>query len=326
MSARRVCNGTRPSRYHSVRAISLPPNRPAHDTLMPLAPRRSADTTAFFIARRKAIRFSNCSAIFSATSCASTSGFLISRMLMTTWRLVKASISALSLSTSAPLRPMMIPGLEVCRLIRSWFPERSISIRAIPAWYSLAFTILRTLRSSCSSAAYSLPANQREFHDLMYPNRNPTGWTLCPTVCRSLRPAGRRRRAPRGPRPGRDHHGNVAHAFVDRVRAPLRRRLDPFERRSLVDHRSTDHQVVHVADLTVFRVGDGRPQHLFHHPRRASRRKLEHRESLPRAFTADQIDHAPRFAGRDPREFQHRFCFRHVSDVPSCGDTPPTWW
>src|SRR5213592_4940811 len=73
MSARIVCSGTRPSRYHSLRAISPPPSRPAHAIRMPSAPRRSAEVTAFFMARRNATRFWSWSATFSATSWASSS-------------------------------------------------------------------------------------------------------------------------------------------------------------------------------------------------------------------------------------------------------------
>src|SRR2546421_9909983 len=68
MSARIVCSGTRPSRYHSRRAISAPPRRPAHAMRIPSAPSRRAEVTAFFMARRNATRFWSCSATFSATS------------------------------------------------------------------------------------------------------------------------------------------------------------------------------------------------------------------------------------------------------------------
>src|SRR5215470_10553079 len=50
MSARMVCSGTRPSRYHSRRAISAPPNRPEQAIRMPSAPSRNAEVTAFFMA------------------------------------------------------------------------------------------------------------------------------------------------------------------------------------------------------------------------------------------------------------------------------------
>ena len=81
MSARSVCSGTRPSRYHSVRLISAPPRRPEHWTLMPSAPARWAFCTARFIARRKAMRLASWSATPWATSAASSSGVLISTML-----------------------------------------------------------------------------------------------------------------------------------------------------------------------------------------------------------------------------------------------------
>src|SRR5207237_1253741 len=51
MSARNVCNGTRPSRYHSMRAISAPPRRPEQLMRMPSAPRRMADCTARLLVR-----------------------------------------------------------------------------------------------------------------------------------------------------------------------------------------------------------------------------------------------------------------------------------
>jgi hypothetical protein len=65
------------------------------------------------IARRNATRFSSCIATDSPISCASSSGFWISWMLMKTSRLVFFWISVFSLSTSVPLRPMMMPGREV---------------------------------------------------------------------------------------------------------------------------------------------------------------------------------------------------------------------
>src|SRR6185437_12939860 len=50
-----------------------------------------ADCTARFMARRNATRRSSCWAIDSATSCASSSGFRISTMLMTTSLSVSAA-------------------------------------------------------------------------------------------------------------------------------------------------------------------------------------------------------------------------------------------
>ena len=74
MSARKVCKGNRPCRYHSERAISAPFKRPPQRILMPLQPNRSAESTAFLMARRKATRFSSCRQTASATSWAFNSG------------------------------------------------------------------------------------------------------------------------------------------------------------------------------------------------------------------------------------------------------------
>ena len=113
MSARIVCSGTRPSEYASERLISVPPSRPPHWMWMPFAPERIADASARFIARRKLTRFWSCSAIDCATSFASSSGRLISLMLMWTFFLVSACSSRRSASTSTPDLPITIPGRAV---------------------------------------------------------------------------------------------------------------------------------------------------------------------------------------------------------------------
>ena len=74
-------------------------------------------------------------------------------MLMKTSRLVRFWISCLSLSTSVPLRPMMMPGREVWMSIFSLFAARSISIFETPACLNRAFRLSRSDRSSCSSFA-----------------------------------------------------------------------------------------------------------------------------------------------------------------------------
>ena len=55
-------------------------------------------------------------------------------MLMKTSRFVFFWISVFSLSTSVPLRPMMMPGREVWMSIFSLLAARSISIFETPAW------------------------------------------------------------------------------------------------------------------------------------------------------------------------------------------------
>src|SRR3569623_1130224 len=60
MSARSVWSGTRPSRYHSVRAISMPFRRQADMILMPCAPRRIEICMARVIGRRNMLRCTSC--------------------------------------------------------------------------------------------------------------------------------------------------------------------------------------------------------------------------------------------------------------------------
>ena len=150
MSARSVCSGTRPSRYHSVRAISMPFRRPAHMILMPCAPRRIAFWIARFIARRNMIRFSSCCPIESEMSCASISGLRISSMLRPTSPPIILRRSARSVSMSSPFLPMTTPGRALWIVIRAFFAGRSIVILPTEAWASFFFRYSRTLMSSFS--------------------------------------------------------------------------------------------------------------------------------------------------------------------------------
>src|SRR5216683_1097624 len=133
ISARSVCSGTRPSRYHSIRAISAPPRRPEQLIRMPSAPRRIADCTARFMARRNATRRSSCCAIDSATSVASSSGLRISTMLMTTSEAVMSATRLRSLSISAPFLPITTPGRAEWIVTRHFLCGRSITILATAA-------------------------------------------------------------------------------------------------------------------------------------------------------------------------------------------------
>src|SRR5205085_1125777 len=101
-----------------MRAISAPPSRPEQLIRIPWAPKRIADCTARFIARRNATRRSNCCAMPSAINFASISGLRISTMLRLTSLLVTLAISPRSLSISAPFlpvppsRPAAAPGMK----------------------------------------------------------------------------------------------------------------------------------------------------------------------------------------------------------------------
>ena len=81
--------------------------------MIPWAPERIAEASERFIARRKLTRFCSCSAIDWATSFASSSGRLISLMLMWTFLPVIECSSLRSASTSTPDLPITIPGRAV---------------------------------------------------------------------------------------------------------------------------------------------------------------------------------------------------------------------
>jgi len=66
---------------------------------------------------------------------------------MNTSRLVRRLTSSFSLSTSAPLRPMMMPGREVWMSIFSLLAARSISMRETPACANRRFSSALSARS-----------------------------------------------------------------------------------------------------------------------------------------------------------------------------------
>ena len=103
-------------------------------TLTPLAPERIALVSARFIARRKATRFCNCSAIDCATSFASSSGRLISRMLTLICFWVMRCRSRRRASTSVPDLPITMPGRAVWMLTSSSPESLRIVMSESPAW------------------------------------------------------------------------------------------------------------------------------------------------------------------------------------------------
>ena len=150
-----------------MRAISAPPRRPETCTFTPLAPERIADVSARFIARRKATRFCSCSAIDCATSFASSSGRLISRMFTFTGLPVILWRSRRRASTSAPDLPITMPGRAV------WM-STVISPRCLvivmsesPACASLVSMWSRIAMSSSSRSAKLRLSNQFDFQSWM---------------------------------------------------------------------------------------------------------------------------------------------------------------
>src|SRR5512139_3061848 len=172
MSARSVCSGTRPSRYHSVRAISMPFRRPAHMILMPCAPSRIAFCIARFIARRNMIRFS---------SCWSISGFRISSKLRPTSPPIILRRSAHSVSMTSPFLPITTPGRALWMVTRALFAGRSIVMSPTEACESFLRRYSRILMSSISvGAKFLLFANHFDDQSRVTQRRNPTGCIFCP--------------------------------------------------------------------------------------------------------------------------------------------------
>src|SRR5690606_30563680 len=253
MSARNVCKGTRPSRYHSERAISAPFSRPDTLTLMPSAPSRIVFVTARRIARRNCTRRSSCCAIPSATSCASSSGFLISEMFSRTScsGIPKSRDTSLrSASMSSPFLPITMPGRAVWIVMLAFFAGRSIWMRLTEACDSFFFRKARTFRSLAKRPAKSREfANHLEVQSFAMPRRMPVGCTFCP-MCSLLLV--------------RDRHGDVAGPLENAVTAPLRAGTHTLVGRALVHGDRRDLKLVDIRALVVLRVGDGRLQHLLH--------------------------------------------------------------
>ncbi len=131
-----------------MRAISDPPRRPLTWMRTPLAPDRIADVSERFIARRKATRFWSCSAIDCATSRASSSGRLISRMFTRTDFCVIRWSSRRSASTSTPDLPITMPGRAVWMFTSISFLSLRIVMLERPAWDSLFSMCSRIWMSS----------------------------------------------------------------------------------------------------------------------------------------------------------------------------------
>ncbi len=131
-----------------MRAISAPPKRPPTWILQPLAPERMALVSARFIARRKATRFCSCSATDCATSLASSSGRLISRMLTLICLRVMRCRSLRRASTSEPDLPITMPGRAVWMLTSTSLASLRIVMSDRPACASLPVMWLRIATSS----------------------------------------------------------------------------------------------------------------------------------------------------------------------------------
>ncbi len=133
------------------------------------------------MARRKLTRFCSCSAIDWATSFASSSGRLISLMLMCTFLPVIECSSLRSASTSTPDLPITIPGraVKMSTVIRCLSLRIRMSDR--PAWPSLPLMWSRIWMSSRMYFGNSFfPTYQLDFQSWMTPTRRPPGCTFWP--------------------------------------------------------------------------------------------------------------------------------------------------
>jgi hypothetical protein len=115
--------------------------------------------TARRIARRKLTRPASCSATPWASSVASVSGRsslaaeFMSSTLTSTRFFVTRSTSLRIRSTSAPLRPITMPGRAVRMNTQIWSPLRSMSIDEMPARESRERMCLRIQTSSWRASA-----------------------------------------------------------------------------------------------------------------------------------------------------------------------------
>src|SRR5574343_630035 len=300
MSARRVCRGTRPSRYHSVRAISMPFRRPDDMILMPCAPKRLAFCMARFMARRNMMRFSSCWVMLSAINLASTSGLRTSSMLTATGTPNLAARSFFSFSMSSPFLPMTTPGRAEKMVMRAFLAGRSMTTRATAAFFNLAFRYSRTLMSSASMPAKSrLLAYQRLDQLRLTARRKPVGWIFCPIVF--LEPSVANR------------HVNVTGGFADAVATAFGAGRETLERGALLNVDGLHLQFVDVGTVVVFGVGDGGFQGLLDEARSFFLRERQDVERLVNLFAANQVGHQSTFVDRQANAANNCACLHGVS-------------
>src|SRR5580765_3376881 len=200
-------------------------------------------------------------------------------------------------SASAPRRPMTMPGRAVWMSTRTRSRVRSISTLAMPARSMPLLMSLRIATSSLTYSAYCLSANQRLLKSVVMPRRKPCGLTFCPiSAAPSLLVLD-----------AFDLDGDVARALADAVGATLRPRLEPLERRALVDIRTRHDQRLRVGLEVVLGVGDRARKDLGDRLTRGLRCELQHRQRLVGGQVADQVDDAACLHRRDsharrPRE------------------------
>src|SRR5688572_3248568 len=298
MSALRVCRGTRPSRYHSQRAISMPFRRPEDMILMPCAPRRIAFCIARFMARRNMMRFSSCWVMLSAISCASTSGLRTSSMLTATGTPRRRVSSAFRFSMSSPFLPITTPGRAEKIVMRAFLAGRSIRMRETAALLSLLRRYSRTSRSSASMPAkLRRLANQRLCQARVTARRKPVGWIFCPMCFPSSRPS------------VADSDVDVAGALADARTAALGAGRKTLQHGALFDVDRLDLQLVDVGTVVVLGIGHGRVDALLDDAGGLLLRELQNVQRLIDLLAANHVGHQPALVGRQANTAHDGFGF-----------------
>src|SRR6185369_5883734 len=148
--------------------------------------------------------------------------------------------SSLSLSISAPLRPMTTPGRAVKIVMRQRLAARSIKIFGTDADSSFFLSSVRISRSSASSLPNSfLPAYHFERQSLLTATRRPIGLVFWPILF------------------VRQSDFYVATALDDRTGGTARLGSEAFDARRRAGDRFLDAQALGLELIVVLGVGDG---------------------------------------------------------------------
>ena len=254
---------------------------------------------------------------------------------MKTCRLVRFWISCFSLSTSVPLRPMMMPGprgvdvdLQVVRRALGLDARHAGVRKALLQVLAQRQVLVQQLRVVAVREPARAPGLVEAEPESVRVNLLTHEYLLhCPSyarrACRFLArlPRARRlfRRACFAPcatardlqRPLGHVHRQVRGALHDAERAAHRRRTHTLHRRPLVGVARRDIQPIDVAAEAVLllQVGDRRAQHLRQLARDRLARELQRRQRLVDVLAANQLAHQPRLLGRRAHAARCCLCF-----------------
>ena len=238
---------------------------------MPLAPNLSAVWTAFFMARRKAMRRSSWVAMFSATSCASVSAFRTSTTFRKTSLSVRAWRSFLMVSMPAPALAdddARTSGVDVDLHLVGGPLDLDLGDAGLAELLLHELTDLDVLVQPLGVVLLLVPGGLPGPDD---PETEPDRMDFLPHVVLLARAL---TRAPRCRAPRRRG------SFLSmRVARPMARGMKRRVFGAVVHGERLHEQRVHVdAAALVLGVGHGRPEQLGQVRRGGLRRELEHRQ------------------------------------------------